>query len=155
MAVPVDVTVLRSGLPSSIPGRSVDIGEGGVAAVLAAELQTGEWVAVEFQLPTSGYSLQTKAVVRGITTNCDAALNSRFQRDQRYMIRHWAGTVEPEQSSLESPIIGPAIPGPAIPGPAIQKVPVAVAVSGVSSQAYRKWESAATRSGCCWQPWRC
>src|SRR5882724_6938239 len=51
MAVPVDVTVLRSGLPSSIPGRSLDIGEGGVAAVLAAELQTGDWVAVEFQLP--------------------------------------------------------------------------------------------------------
>ena len=42
VAIPVDVTVLRSGLPSSIPGRSLDIGEGGVAAVLAAELQTGE-----------------------------------------------------------------------------------------------------------------
>ena len=63
IAVPVDVTVLRSGLPNSIPGRSLDIGEGGVAAVLAAEVQPGEWVAVEFQLPNAGQSLQTKAVV--------------------------------------------------------------------------------------------
>jgi protein TonB len=132
VAVPVDVTVLRSGLPSSIPGRSVDIGEGGVAAVLAAELQTGEWVAVEFQLPTSGYSLQTKAVVRHHNQLRCGFEFLGLSRDQRYMIRHWAGTVEPEQSSLESPIIGPAIPGPAIP-----KVP-AVAVSGIASPAYRK-----------------
>jgi len=56
--------VLRSGAPASIPGRSLDLGEGGVAAVLAAELQLGEWVAVEFQLPNASQSLQTKAVVR-------------------------------------------------------------------------------------------
>jgi TonB family protein len=105
VAVPVDVTVLRSGLPNSIPGRSLDLGEGGVAAVLAAELQTGEWVAVEFQLPNAGYPLQTKAVVRH-----HSQLRCGFEflglsRDQRYMIRHWAGTVQPEQSPLESPVI--------------------------------------------------
>ena len=64
VAIPVDITVLRSGAPASIPGRSLDIGEGGVAAVLAAELQLGEWVAVEFQLPNAAQALQTKAVVR-------------------------------------------------------------------------------------------
>ena len=64
VAIPVDITVLRSGAPASIPGRSLDLGEGGVAAVLAAELQLGEWVAVEFLLPNAGQALQTKAVVR-------------------------------------------------------------------------------------------
>ena len=59
VAIPIDITVLRSGAPASIPGRSLDLGEGGVAAVLAAELQLGEWVAVEFQLPNAGQALQT------------------------------------------------------------------------------------------------
>jgi TonB family protein len=104
VAVPVEVTVLRSGLPSNVPGRSVDIGEGGVAAVLAAELQTGEWVAVELQLPNVPYSLQTKAVVRH-----HSQLRCGFEflglsRDQRYMIRHWAGN-QREKPSLESPVI--------------------------------------------------
>ncbi len=100
VAIPVDVTVLRSGLPNSIPGRSLDIGEGGVAAVLAAELQTGEWVAVEFQLPNVGYSLQTKAVVRHHNQLRCGFEFLGLSRDQRYMIRHWAGT-QPEQSSLD------------------------------------------------------
>src|SRR6266436_7893856 len=104
VAVPVDVTVLRSGLPSSIPGRSLDVGEGGVAAVLAAELKTGEWVAVEFQLPNVGYSLQTKAVVRHHNQLRCGFEFLGLSRDQRYMIRHWAGTAQPEQSSPESPL---------------------------------------------------
>ena len=74
--------------------------------MLAAELQTGEWVAVEFQLPNVGYPLQTKAVVRH-----HSQLRCGFEflglsRDQRYMIRHWAGTAQWDQSPLESPIIG-------------------------------------------------
>jgi TonB family protein len=92
-------------LPSSIPGRSLDIGEGGVAAVLAAELQTGEWVAVEFQLPTVGYSLQTKAVVRHYNQLRCGFEFLGLSRDQRYMIRHWAGTAQPEQSSFETPVV--------------------------------------------------
>ena len=109
VAVPVDVTVLRSGLPSSIPGRSLDIGEGGVAAVLAAELQTGEWVAVEFQLPTAGSSLQTKAVVRHYNQLRCGFEFLGLSRDQRYMIRQWAGTVQPQQSSLESSLESPIV----------------------------------------------
>ena len=112
VAVPVDVTVLRSGLPSSIPGRSLDIGEGGVAAVLAAELQTGEWVAVEFQLPNVGYSLQTKAVVRHHNQLRCGFEFLGLSRDQRYMIRHWAGTAQPEQSSPESPLAAPVLSSP-------------------------------------------
>ena len=108
IAVPVDVTVLRSGLPNSIPGRSLDLGEGGVAAVLAAEVQPGEWVAVEFQLPHAGQSLQTKAVVRHHKQLRCGLEFLGLSRDQRYMIRHWAGSAQPEFSRLESPVIGPA-----------------------------------------------
>ena len=102
VAVPVDVTVLRTGSASSIPGRSLDIGEGGVAAVLAAELQTGEWVAVEFQLPNVGHSLQTKAVVRHHNQLRCGFEFLGLSRDQRVMIRQWAGVTEPELATLES-----------------------------------------------------
>lgn len=64
VAVPVDVVVLRSGVPSTIPGRSVDVGEGGVSAVLAGEVQPGEAVGVSLQLPFVLEPVQAKAVVR-------------------------------------------------------------------------------------------
>ncbi len=119
VAVPVDVTALRSGSPSSIPGRSLDIGEGGVAAVLAAELQTGEWVAIEFQLPNAGYSLRTKAVVRHHNQLRCGLEFLGLSRDQRYMIRHWAAAAHLEQSALESGLISSPlakIPVPAAVG---------------------------------------
>jgi len=108
VAVPVDVTVLRSGSANSIPGRSLDIGEGGVAAVLAAELQTGEWVAVEFQLPNVGHSLQTKAVVRHHNQLRCGFEFLGLSRDQRVMIRQWAGVTEPELATVESAAAGSA-----------------------------------------------
>lgn len=64
LAIPVDITVLRSGVPDSIPGRLLNIGEGGVAAILAAELRTGDSVGVSFQLPDVARPVYAKAVVR-------------------------------------------------------------------------------------------
>src|SRR3569832_1563482 len=64
IAVPLDVVVLRSGVPSTIPGRSVDVGEGGVSAVLAGEVQAGESVGVSLQLPFVLEPVQAKAVIR-------------------------------------------------------------------------------------------
>lgn len=64
MAVPVDVTVLRSGIPDSIPGRALDLGEGGVGAVMASELRMGETVGIEFRLPFMGMPVRAKARVR-------------------------------------------------------------------------------------------
>jgi TonB family protein len=60
---PVDVTVLRSGVPDTVPGRVVDLSAGGLAAVLARELLPGESVGVEIQLPDSS-RLRTRALVR-------------------------------------------------------------------------------------------
>jgi TonB family protein len=62
--VPLDVTVLRAGIPDKVPGRSIDLSEGGVAAVLAAELVAGESVGLEFQLPEQAQFQRWRAVVR-------------------------------------------------------------------------------------------
>src|SRR6266446_8655512 len=60
----LDVTVLRSGIPDTLPGRLVNLGEGGVAAVLAGELLPGEAVGVEIRLPMASDPLRTRALVR-------------------------------------------------------------------------------------------
>ncbi len=62
--VPLDVTVLRSGIPDTLPGRSVDLGEGGVAAMLAGELLPGESVGIEIHLPVGSKPLRARALVR-------------------------------------------------------------------------------------------
>src|SRR6202047_536222 len=61
---PLDVTVLRSGIPDTVPGRSVNLGEGGIAAVLAGEFLPGETVGVEVRLPFVAVPLRARAVVR-------------------------------------------------------------------------------------------
>ncbi len=101
VAIPVDITVLRSGAPATIPGRSSRLGEGGVAAVLAAELQLGEWVAVELQLPQREHALQTKAIVRHHNQLRCGFEFLGLSGDQRLMIRRWAGTAQPLPSAPE------------------------------------------------------
>jgi TonB family protein len=105
VAVPMTITVRRSGMTDSIPGRSVDIGEGGVAAVLAGELQPGEWVGVEFRLPNASQALRTKAVVRHHNRLRCGLEFLGLSRDERYMIRHWAGTAQPQPAELEPRVI--------------------------------------------------
>lgn len=60
----VDVTVLRSGIPDTVPGRSVNVCESGIAAMLSQELVPGETVAIEMQLSPVTAPLQTRAIVR-------------------------------------------------------------------------------------------
>src|ERR1700752_104520 len=43
---PLDVTVLRSGIPDTLPGRSVNVGDRGAAAVLAGGVLPGGGVGV-------------------------------------------------------------------------------------------------------------
>lgn len=90
LAVPVRVTVLRSGAAYSIPGRSLDLGEGGISAVLAGEVHLADSVGVEFLLPDLGLGLHAKAVVRHY-----APLRCGFEfqgltRHQQAVIREWA-----------------------------------------------------------------
>jgi len=89
LAVPVRITVLHPGNAYSIPGRSLDLCEGGIAVVPAGELRTGDPVGVEFLLPDLGLGLQAKAVVRHY-----GALRCGFEfqqltRHQQALIREW------------------------------------------------------------------
>jgi TonB family protein len=64
LQAPLDVTVLRSGIPDTLPGRSLNLGEGGVAAVIAGELLPGEAVGVEIRLPQTTEPFRTRALVK-------------------------------------------------------------------------------------------
>jgi TonB family protein len=64
LAVPVEVTVLRSGIPYSIPGRTLNLGQHGLGVDLAGEVRLGDAVGLEFRLSDAGDALRAKAVVR-------------------------------------------------------------------------------------------
>lgn len=64
VAAPMDVTVLRSGIPDTMPGRSLNLCERGVAAMLAGELMPGEAVGLEIRLPQALDALRARALVR-------------------------------------------------------------------------------------------
>jgi TonB family protein len=98
--VPLDVIALRSGVPQSLPGRCVDMSEGGLGAMVAGELSVGQAVAVELRLPHVGLPVRAKAVVR-----YHGGMRCGFEfvglpTDQREMIRYWAFrlSTEPPQS---------------------------------------------------------
>jgi len=96
---PLDVTVLRSGIPDTLPGRSVNLGEGGVAGVLAGELLPGEAVGVEIWLPMAANSLRTRALVRHHDKLRSGMEFVGLSLEQQAAIRDWAGAAqaEPEQ----------------------------------------------------------
>jgi TonB family protein len=95
---PLDVTVLRSGIPDTVPGRSVNLGEGGVAAMLAGELLPGEAVGVEIQLPLAADPLRTRALVRHHNRLHSGMEFVGLSAEQREAILDWAGeaNAEPE-----------------------------------------------------------
>jgi hypothetical protein len=90
IAVPVRVTVLRSGASYSIPGRSLNLGEGGISVVLAGEVKPTDMVGVEFLLPDLGLGLQAKAVVRHQSpTRCGFEFQG-LTKHQQAVIREWS-----------------------------------------------------------------
>jgi TonB family protein len=88
---PLDVTVLRSGIPDTVPGRSVNLGEGGIGAVLAGELLPGESVAVELQLPAAATPLRARALVRHQDKLRSGMEFLGLTPQQQWTIRQWIG----------------------------------------------------------------
>jgi TonB family protein len=87
---PVDVTVLRSGIPEAVPGRCLNLGERGVAGVLAGELVPGEIVGVELRLPLSAEALRARARVRyHDKLRCGLEFLG-LSDEQRAAVREWA-----------------------------------------------------------------
>ena len=111
---PLDVTVLRSGIPDTFPGRSVNLGEGGMSAIVAGELLAGETVGVEIHLSLAADPLRARALVR----HCDE-LRSGMQfvglsKEQQAAIRDWAGEVKAEPESAVRPVAIESGAGPII-----------------------------------------
>lgn len=89
VTVPLDLTVLRSGIPDNIPGRTLEIGEGGMGVVVAAQLLLGESVRVEFLLPHMSSPVRATAVVRYQRELCFGLQFLRLPVDQQSIIRYW------------------------------------------------------------------
>jgi TonB family protein len=93
---PLDVTVLRSGIPDTLPGRSVNLGEDGVGAVLAGELMPGEAVGVEIRLSPAADVLRTRALVRHHDKLRYGMEFVGLSLDQQAEIRAWVGETKAE-----------------------------------------------------------
>jgi TonB family protein len=92
----LDVTVVRSGVPDILPGRSVNLGEGGVSAVVAGELLPGETVGVEIRLPQAADPLRTRALVRHQDNLRSGLEFVGLSVEQRAAIRGWMGDAKAE-----------------------------------------------------------
>jgi TonB family protein len=87
----------------------LDLGEGGIAAILAGAVNPGDSVGVEFLLPEMGLGLQAKAVVRHHT---DLKCGLEFfglSLEQQAMIRRWT------RRTLEKQVNPAAPPAPTLP----------------------------------------
>jgi len=93
---PVDVTILRSGIPDTVPGRSVNVCERGISAVVAGELTPGESVGVEVRLNAFGEPLRTRATVRYQDKLRCGLEFAALSPEQRTSIRDWAKQAKPD-----------------------------------------------------------
>ena len=98
---PLEVTVLRSGIPDTLPGRAVNVSERGMEAVLAGELKTGESVGVEVRLPSVSQPLRTRATVRYQDKLRYGLEFTAISNQQRNAIRDWARGLKAEAKARE------------------------------------------------------
>jgi TonB family protein len=89
LTVPLAVTVLRSGIPNNIPGRTIEMGEGGMGVVPASQLLVGESVRVEFLVPHISSPLRATAVVRYQRERCFGLQFLRLPVEQQSIVRYW------------------------------------------------------------------
>jgi TonB family protein len=89
LTVPLSLTVLRSGIPNHIPGRALEIGEGGMGVVPASQLLVGETVRVEFLVPHLNSPVRATAVVRYQSERCFGVQFVRLPVEQQSIVRFW------------------------------------------------------------------
>lgn len=97
------MTVLRSGIPDAVPGRSVNVCERGIAAVLAGDLLPGESVGVEVKLGVVGEPLRTRATVRYQDRLLYGLEFMALSEQQRSAIRDWARQARAVTDAAEVP----------------------------------------------------
>jgi TonB family protein len=104
MQAPVDITVLRSGIPDKVPGRAINVCEQGIAAVLAGELVPGESVGLEVRLAPGGEPLRARATVRyQDKLQCGLEFVA-LTAGQRNVIREWAWQAKAGREAAESAV---------------------------------------------------
>jgi TonB family protein len=104
LSIPADVTILRSGVPHSIPGRTVTLGERGLGVVLAGEVRAGDSVNLDLNLPDFGGRLQLQAVVKyQALLKCGLEFQSLTPQQQK-LIEHWTRTKSVTNPNPASPI---------------------------------------------------
>jgi hypothetical protein len=116
LATPVDVVVLRSGVPESIPGRSIDVSEGGVGAVFAGELLPGQAVGIELRLPNLSLPIQTRAFVRHQAELVCGLEFLGMSAEQKEIIRYWARHWPAGRSAAHAGGAGGGNPESQLPG---------------------------------------
>ncbi|MGB9265522.1 MAG: TonB family protein [Terriglobales bacterium] len=89
LTVPLALTVLRSGIPNHIPGRALEMGEGGIGVVPASQLLVGESVRVEFLVPHMSLPVRATAVVRYQHERCFGLQFLRMPAEQQSIVRYW------------------------------------------------------------------
>jgi TonB family protein len=112
LEAPLDVTVLRWGIPDTIPGRSVNLGATGLGAMLAGELSPGDKVGVEILLPAADAPLRTRALVRHHDRLLCGMEFIGLSAEQQAAIKNWSATAkkEPERAPREkAPITGTGV----------------------------------------------
>ena len=104
MQAPLDVTVVRSGIPETFPGRALNVCERGIGAILAGELIPGETVELEVWLPPKGQPLRTRAKVRyQDELRCGLEFLAATGED-RAAIQEWAKSARAETETKERSI---------------------------------------------------
>jgi TonB family protein len=89
LTVPLALTVLRSGIPNHIPGRTVEIGEGGMGVIPASQLLVGESVRIEFLVPHVSSPVRATALVRYQRERCFGLQFLRLPVEQQSIVRYW------------------------------------------------------------------
>ena len=89
LTVPLALTALRSGMPNTIPGRILEIGEGGMGVIPESQLIVGESVRVEFLVPHTSALVRATAVVRYQHERCFGLQFLRLPVEQRSIVRYW------------------------------------------------------------------
>jgi len=89
LAVPLNLTVLRAGIPNEISGRTIEIGEGGLGVVPASQLLVGESVRVEFLIPQVSMPVRATAVVRYRHRRSFGLQFLRLPIEQQSIVRYW------------------------------------------------------------------
>ena len=120
--VPLDVIVLRSGIPENLPGRCTDLSEAGVGAIVAGELIPGQQVAVELRLPNVGVPVRSRALVRYQQRLRCGLQFVGLTPEQREMIRYWASRVPVKNAPQSKEEPGPAAAPAQVSVPRVPKI---------------------------------